>query len=303
MTTENRKYLAGRFVFHVAASTSLVLAVFFFTDWVHRRWEQGMPLILAGALVFAGSTLREAWDVARGQSLTKAVLDYTSWLLGTAGSVLALARFRGLLAVFLLLNLITDDFITLARAQSQDAQGGRQIAVIAFTPQPLEAFKAAFGSKLPGVAVYDVVVCNNSPAYLDVPAGRVYQAALAGFAPLNRSLTQATLRRARRQSRWYKALAVVEWLAFAGSFLTASGTVAGNEAVRVIPPLVAAGAHRLRDQFEAEQPEAAKLFEKDFLEETLVLPPGGCASRILLGRYDKAVKPFVVDLEIRRGTP
>lgn len=295
---ESAKYIAGRFLLHLGGSTSLVLAVFFFTDWVHRRWEQGMPLILAGALVFAGSTLREAWDVARGQSLRKAVVDYASWLVGTAASVWALARFRGLLALCLL------PFCLPASAQVQDnpaATGGRQIAVIAFTPQPLESFKAAFGSKLPGVAVYDVVVCNNSPQYLDVPAGRVYQAALAGMAPLNRSLTQATLRRARRGSRWHQVAAVAEWLGFAAGLLTASGTIAASEAVRVIPPIVAAGAHRLRDQYDSEQPEAAKLFEKDFLEDVLVLPPGGCASRILLGRYDKAVKPFVVDMEIRRG--
>lgn len=92
-------HILDRFAVHFFASMSLVLLAFFavrhFTPkargWLPDEWKE--QLALAGLLVFAFSTLREAWDVAHGQTLLKAFTDYASWLLGCGGSVWGLYRF------------------------------------------------------------------------------------------------------------------------------------------------------------------------------------------------------------------
>jgi len=58
-----------------------------------RLPSERLPLLLLSALtVFAVSALREARDVARGQSLTKAIWDHASWALGCAPSAHVISR-------------------------------------------------------------------------------------------------------------------------------------------------------------------------------------------------------------------
>lgn len=90
--------ILNRGAIHFFASMSLVTATYFFVLFLLRRYkqyEQLMALVLAAALVFAGSTLREAYDVYQGQPLVKAFTDYLSWLLGCGVSVWAIYRLRG----------------------------------------------------------------------------------------------------------------------------------------------------------------------------------------------------------------
>lgn len=102
-------HIIDRWVIHFFASTSLVLMLTMLFLWLQRTkrlpvWTRQFAavfmvaqvpqmLVLAAVLVFAGSTLREAFDVWMGQSLLKAFTDYSSWLAGVATSAWGLYRF------------------------------------------------------------------------------------------------------------------------------------------------------------------------------------------------------------------
>ena len=92
-------HILERFFIHVFASASLVLGSTWLIRVVAKKLPRFVPahwmhqLVLAALLVFAFSTLREAYDVAQGQPLVKAFTDYASWLLGCGGSVWLIYRF------------------------------------------------------------------------------------------------------------------------------------------------------------------------------------------------------------------
>ena len=93
-------HILDRFVIHFTASTAAVLWGFLGlkslfrrtkSEWLSASWRTS--LLIAALAVFAGSTLREAYDVTNGQSLLKAGFDYASWLLGAGASCWSLNRF------------------------------------------------------------------------------------------------------------------------------------------------------------------------------------------------------------------
>jgi len=89
MAREPVSEIAERFLIHLSASAGAVLATFTVLRALARAisWlpSERLPLLLISALtVFAASALLEARDVARGQSLTKAIWDHASWALGCA---------------------------------------------------------------------------------------------------------------------------------------------------------------------------------------------------------------------------
>jgi hypothetical protein len=88
-----------RGLLHFICSCGIVLIVLLFLSFIHRRtnWiflpeipEQ--QLFIAALIVFAVSTMREAYDVSNGQPLIKAFTDYASWLLGCGFSVFGIYR-------------------------------------------------------------------------------------------------------------------------------------------------------------------------------------------------------------------
>jgi len=92
MTREPAGEIAERFLIHLSASAGAVLATFTVLRALARvtSWlpSERLPLLLVSALtVFAVSALREARDVARGQSLTKVIWDYASLALACALSL------------------------------------------------------------------------------------------------------------------------------------------------------------------------------------------------------------------------
>lgn len=94
-------HVLDRFIVHFFSASSLVMLTFFAlrtldrrirSEWLPDDWK---PLLgLAAVTVFAVASLREAWDVAQGQALGKALTDYASWLLGCGVSTWGLARFK-----------------------------------------------------------------------------------------------------------------------------------------------------------------------------------------------------------------
>lgn len=96
-------HILERFLIHFFAASSLVLAVWFALKWWTSKntkvanWISPYSnhlLVTSALIVWALSTLREPFDLSTGQTLTKAVFDFSSWLLGCGVSVLGLYRFK-----------------------------------------------------------------------------------------------------------------------------------------------------------------------------------------------------------------
>lgn len=93
-------HILDRAVLHFFSATSLVLLAFMGlrafnrrrpSEWFPVHWKASLSL--AALTVFGFATLREAWDVAAGQSLIKASVDYFSWFAGCAVAAYGLYRF------------------------------------------------------------------------------------------------------------------------------------------------------------------------------------------------------------------
>ena len=93
-------HILERAMIHFFSATSLVLVVFMLlrslarrkaARWLPTSWKAS--LVMAALLVFAISTMREAYDVANGQVLVKAFTDYISWCAGCGVAVWGLFRF------------------------------------------------------------------------------------------------------------------------------------------------------------------------------------------------------------------
>ena len=89
----------GRGIIHFFSSAGIVLVGLIVLRFVQRKkawpWLPAnfqAQLVFVAVCVFAGSALREAFDVAAGQGIGKAVSDYASWALGTGCSAWGLWR-------------------------------------------------------------------------------------------------------------------------------------------------------------------------------------------------------------------
>lgn len=161
-----------------------------------------------------------------------------------------------------------------------------------FSPQPLAAFKAAFGSKLDGVAVFEVTVCNRAALGVEVPAGRITQSQTE-IATVNRDLATRALSKARRSSKKYRFARAFFWASLGGSALIGADVVSASAQVAAIFPFLAGLSERLSGEFEGEIPDASSF---GWLTGTLALPPGDCTSRLLLGDYRRGRQPFTVEV-------
>lgn len=92
-------HILDRALIHFFASAGVVVACLFVLRTVERRtkwpWLPHMlqaQLVFVALCVFCGAALREAYDVAQGQTLAKAISDYVSWALGCGCSAWALWR-------------------------------------------------------------------------------------------------------------------------------------------------------------------------------------------------------------------
>ncbi len=84
-------HIAARFVIHFVASAFCYLAALAGYRFVDSRWPYWTEVSVPAVLVFAVAVLREPFDVAHGQSLTKAVFDFISRGGGLAFTVWGIA--------------------------------------------------------------------------------------------------------------------------------------------------------------------------------------------------------------------
>ena len=95
-------HVVDRFIIHFSSSPGLLLmsSVLWRTASRKNRQSKFFPrsmeqtLVYASVSTFALTTLREAFDVAHGQPLFKAPIDYASWAIGLGVGVWALYRWH-----------------------------------------------------------------------------------------------------------------------------------------------------------------------------------------------------------------
>lgn len=172
-------------------------------------------------------------------------------------------------------------------------------ASVAVTLQPKEVFEAAFLELIPGVAIYDVLICNNTDDGMKINGGKAMQAIHPRVEPISPRLYALTALRGKKKNWKYKTMKVAEWTAFSATLLFTSGaiSVASNFA-RVLPPLVMDGSRRLAKEWEGAGLDPALLTTQFLTSETdVILDARQCRSFPLLGRYRGQTKPFEVPIQ------
>lgn len=151
-----------------------------------------------------------------------------------------------------------------------------------FTPQSEATFKAVFGSRIKGVALVQVEICNGGMAMVNVHAGRVFQAAQSkGLLTVSPILVGPTLFRSERRGWMSVTLEVAHWLSWGATVLTGSDVVSANRAVRAALPLISQGAAELGGRLRANRNDLS-LVHRSFLDGVIPIPPASCESRLLL---------------------
>lgn len=170
---------------------------------------------------------------------------------------------------------------------------------VAITLQPKEVFEAAFLEIIPGVAMFDALVCNNTDRGLKISGGKVLQAVHPRVEPISPQLYALTVLRGKQTNWRYKTARVAEWAAFGATLLFTSGVVTvGSDLLRVLPPLVMDGSRRLAKEWQTRGLDPAALTTRFLTAETeLILDARQCRSLPLLGRYRGQTKPFEVDIQ------
>lgn len=195
----------------------------------------------------------------------------------------------------------------IARLASMDADlpevsllsSGKFPATVSITLQPKEVFESAFLEIIPGVALYDALVCNNTDSGMSIDGGKVLQAVHPKVEPISAQLYALTALRGRKKNWKYKAAKVGEWAAYGATLLFSSGTITvGSDLLRTVPPLVLDASNRLAEKWSATGLDPALLMTEFLTSETqLILDARQCRSLPLLGRYRGQTPPFEVPIQ------
>ena len=95
-------HILDRFLIHFTAATALLLMAAIGWRAAARKYPQRkffprsmeQTLLYSALSTFGAAVLREAFDVAAGQTTTKAVFDYASWFLGLGFGAWGLYRWH-----------------------------------------------------------------------------------------------------------------------------------------------------------------------------------------------------------------
>ena len=170
---------------------------------------------------------------------------------------------------------------------------------VTISHQPLEAFTAAFSSRVKGIALYRARACNLSPDLTTVVSGgRLLLVAESRISAVDPALLAQIAAKGKRQTKLYKTAKAVEWAALFASVLTAGGTIAASDAVKVIFPLLAVTGDRLSGELAGRgiAPNALELVTDSHLYE---LDPGACVAGLFLGSWSgKEYQPFSETIEL-----
>ena len=175
----------------------------------------------------------------------------------------------------------------------------RPRASVAVTLQPKEVFEAAFLELIPGVAIFDVLICNNTDSGMKVNGGKAMQAIHPRVEPISPRLYALTALRGKKKNWKYKTMKIAEWSAFSATLLFTSGAISiASDFLRVLPPLVMDGSRRLAKEWEGAGLDPALLTTQFLTSDTdVILDSQQCRSFPLLGRYRGQTKPFEVPIQ------
>jgi hypothetical protein len=163
-----------------------------------------------------------------------------------------------------------------------------------FSVQPIEAWRAAIGKRLPGTAVYDATICNTGPMAIIVPAGRVFTAARTKISTVSPLLVAHTLTRAQDKTAAARVLEIVGIIAWGVGVATVTDSLKIPENAKVALPLIAEALSHVGGLLKAKVPTIDR---SAFLEGPLALGANACESRLMLGEYRKDVTHFDVAIQ------
>lgn len=165
-----------------------------------------------------------------------------------------------------------------------------------FAQAGLETSRAMLGTRVKGVGIESVTVCNGGNAPAIIAAGRVYQAGLSRGLPLISPLAvPAILARSGNRNAWKVALDI------GGNLSGAAAITAASRAIPASVPITTGLmiGYQLYTQFRpaimGHVPDPAA-FTANLLKEALSLPAGQCVDRLALSRYSGDRAPVVVSL-------
>lgn len=90
-----RKHIAERFVIHFFSSGGVMLGSLIGLKYAAPHLSilpaaLNQQVLFAAVCIVAGTSFREAYDMKQGQTLTKAIWDYSSWVAGCLFSAWAI---------------------------------------------------------------------------------------------------------------------------------------------------------------------------------------------------------------------
>jgi len=163
-------------------------------------------------------------------------------------------------------------------------------AVVVVNHQPIEAFKAAFLTVIPGVGLYESTTCNMTEGVIEIGHGAVMQAASEKLTLVSSKLALVTMSRARQQSKLYKAARVTVVAAYLGALITTGAVANVPSGVQVFFPMLGSVSDSLSKTFENKGLAPGAIFV-NFLdaEKSMTLRARGCETHLFLARYTKGL--------------
>ena len=160
-----------------------------------------------------------------------------------------------------------------------------------FTPLPLRASRTV---GIRNVGLWTVLVCNDGPAFVNLPEERILMAAPTLLA-LDHATALATLTQSHVRDRSVVIANLLQNAVLLSSIFTAGGLIAASPRIIVSLTLGASGAMQLANAIKGQAPDLSGI-QANLLETILPLAPSSCATRTVLAGIHPGVQPVAATL-------
>jgi hypothetical protein len=164
--------------------------------------------------------------------------------------------------------------------------------------QPLASFEAAIGAKLPGIALYSATAC--SAVETRISGGSIQQRAeMAKLNVVGPALAIPTGMRSKNKTALSRTVNTLKWAAVATSIIIAAkgvspgvvqGVTFGAGALQVVEAALTPNTDQAGQVF------AGALAQLLNPNDLLVIPAGGCVSRLFFADYVKGFTPIAATI-------
>ena len=168
---------------------------------------------------------------------------------------------------------------------------------ISVSKQPLDAMRAAFGSKINGTALYQVMACDYENLQHDIGGGMVVQVINRRIATIDSTLLPALMLQAHGRNKRQIMAELVKYGGQTASIVMSGGIVAAPPAAMLSNAFLTIVADRLAGKLKA-QSDAVAMVPNAFLDgsRNYTIKPRSCIPWLVLGEHDKTVTHFTESL-------